>query len=178
MTECSFGECALAKDEPADIQAAPSTGLSTTEAAAVAVFSVLTAAIIAGIGLSKRQQILLKKKSNNINVEGGRLEFKEIKYRLPVRKTWRQSLLEKVGLKSTTKVAEEAIKPNGHKVVLDGISGCAQRGRVLAVMGPSGSGKSTLLDILANKEKEGIVEGEITFNGTPISPKKFKKICG
>ena len=33
--------------------------------------------------------------------------------------------------------------------LLNGLNGCAEPGRVMAIMGPSGSGKSTLLDALA-----------------------------
>ena len=33
--------------------------------------------------------------------------------------------------------------------LLNGLTGCAEPGRIMAIMGPSGSGKSTLLDALA-----------------------------
>jgi len=38
---------------------------------------------------------------------------------------------------------------NGSKSILQGLTGYAKPGQLLAIMGPSGSGKSTLLDALA-----------------------------
>lgn len=35
------------------------------------------------------------------------------------------------------------------KRLLNGVNGCGEPNRILAIMGPSGSGKSTLLDALA-----------------------------
>lgn len=45
----------------------------------------------------------------------------------------------------------EATVTNGknRKLILHGLTGYAQPGRLLAIIGPSGSGKSTLLDALA-----------------------------
>ncbi|KAH7434945.1 hypothetical protein KP509_06G041600 [Ceratopteris richardii] len=51
-------------------------------------------------------------------------------------------------------------------VVLDGISGYAEPGQMMAVMGPSGSGKSTLLDALAGRlAKDAVMSGEVLLNG-------------
>ena len=48
--------------------------------------------------------------------------------------------------------------------ILSDVSAFARPGAVLAVMGSSGCGKSTLLDVLARR-KEGLISGEIEFNG-------------
>ncbi|KAK9071606.1 hypothetical protein SSX86_008035 [Deinandra increscens subsp. villosa] len=62
---------------------------------------------------------------------------------------------------------------HGHtKRLLHGISGFAEPGRIMAIMGPSGSGKSTLLDSLAERlSKNVVMTGEILLNG------KKKKLC-
>ncbi|KAJ7552491.1 hypothetical protein O6H91_06G057500 [Diphasiastrum complanatum] len=50
--------------------------------------------------------------------------------------------------------------------ILDGLTGYAEPGRLLAIMGPSGSGKSTLLDALAGRLAKNTVQtGDIWFNG-------------
>lgn len=41
---------------------------------------------------------------------------------------------------------------NGRKAILQGLTGFAKPGQLLAVMGPSGCGKSTLLDALAGNQ--------------------------
>ncbi|XP_060216057.1 ABC transporter G family member 15-like [Lycium barbarum] len=60
--------------------------------------------------------------------------------------------------------------PNfGHgptKKLLQGLSGYAEPGRIMAIMGPSGSGKSTLLDTLAGRLSTNVVmTGNILLNG-------------
>ncbi|KAJ7547414.1 hypothetical protein O6H91_08G084900 [Diphasiastrum complanatum] len=52
-----------------------------------------------------------------------------------------------------------------HKI-LDDLTGYAEPGRLLAIMGPSGSGKSTLLDAFAGRLANSTVQtGDIYFNG-------------
>ncbi|XP_061349745.1 ABC transporter G family member 1-like isoform X1 [Gastrolobium bilobum] len=55
---------------------------------------------------------------------------------------------------------------NGSKTILEGLTGYAKPGQLLAIMGPSGCGKSTLLDTLAGRLGSNIRQtGEILING-------------
>jgi len=58
------------------------------------------------------------------------------------------------------------------RIILNGITGLARPGRMLAIMGPSGSGKSSLLHALAGQTEEGTsglrLEGELVVNGEPV----------
>jgi ABC-type multidrug transport system ATPase subunit len=58
------------------------------------------------------------------------------------------------------------------KRILDGVSGGAKPGRLLAIMGPSGSGKTSLLNTLAMQvpaNKRLTLAGELTANGGACS---------
>ncbi|KAM2508109.1 hypothetical protein FF1_030285 [Malus domestica] len=59
---------------------------------------------------------------------------------------------------------------NGHtRRLLDGLSGFAEPGRIMAIMGPSGSGKSTLLDSLAGRLSQNVVmTGNVLVNGNKM----------
>jgi ABC-type multidrug transport system ATPase subunit/ABC-type multidrug transport system permease subunit len=64
----------------------------------------------------------------------------------------------------------------GSKVLLQGISGVAKPGRMLALMGASGAGKTTLLDVLGGRKNSGKMEGLISLNGFPKDPASFNRI--
>ncbi|KAI3518341.1 hypothetical protein L1887_06958 [Cichorium endivia] len=55
---------------------------------------------------------------------------------------------------------------NGRRSILQGVTGYARPGEILAIMGPSGSGKSTLLDALAGRlHSKTRQSGDILVNG-------------
>ena len=64
------------------------------------------------------------------------------------------------------------------KQILSGISGIAQPGQLMAIMGASGAGKSTFLDILARKSKRGVVEGNYYVNGEKIIDNEYRRVVG
>ncbi|KAG2616053.1 ABC transporter G family member 16-like [Panicum virgatum] len=64
------------------------------------------------------------------------------------------------------------------KTLLDGVSGEACAGELLAVMGASGSGKSTLLDALAGRIARESLRGSVTLNGEPLHGRRLRAISG
>lgn len=62
--------------------------------------------------------------------------------------------------------------------VLSNINGIVKPKECMAIMGGSGAGKTTLLDILAGKNKDGEISGDIYINGTKLLNHDFKKIVG
>ncbi|PXF46733.1 ABC transporter G family member 7 [Gracilariopsis chorda] len=64
-----------------------------------------------------------------------------------------------------------ASKSSKEKIILEGVSGVATPGRVLAILGPSGSGKTTLLNTLAGRlpaSSKIHLFGHVTRNGVPV----------
>ncbi|KAL4743141.1 hypothetical protein BDV11DRAFT_179064 [Aspergillus similis] len=64
------------------------------------------------------------------------------------------------------------------KEILSGIQGTAQPGQISAIMGASGAGKTTFLDLLARKNKRGIVQGDFYVNGEKLDDADFKSMIG
>jgi len=61
--------------------------------------------------------------------------------------------------------------------LLGGVTGYATPGTMTCLMGSSGAGKTTLLDVVAARKTSGSIEGEITVNGRPQTPRALAKIA-
>lgn len=64
------------------------------------------------------------------------------------------------------------------KQVLSGVHGAVSPGQVMAIMGASGAGKTTFLDILARKNKRGLVGGKILVNGHTVTDDEYREVIG
>ncbi|KAF3576038.1 hypothetical protein DY000_02032915 [Brassica cretica] len=69
----------------------------------------------------------------------------------------------------TYKVTCKAMTSSSEKSILNGISGSAYPGEILALMGPSGSGKTTLLNVLGGRINHQNMGGSVSYNDKPYS---------
>jgi ABC-type multidrug transport system ATPase subunit len=56
------------------------------------------------------------------------------------------------------------------KQILNGVSGFAKPGKMVALMGASGAGKTTLLNTLSQRQTVGVVTGDMLVDGKPLGP--------
>lgn len=56
----------------------------------------------------------------------------------------------------------------GERKLLNGVSGYAKPGQMIALVGASGAGKTTLLNTLSQRQKVGVVSGDMLVDGKPL----------
>ncbi|GKT48118.1 brefeldin A resistance protein [Colletotrichum spaethianum] len=66
---------------------------------------------------------------------------------------------------------------NGERQLLNKVCGYAKPGKMIALMGSSGAGKTTLLNTIAQRQKIGVVSGEMLVNGANLGP-EFQRGTG
>lgn len=64
------------------------------------------------------------------------------------------------------------------KQILSGVQGIAVPGQIMAIMGASGAGKTTFLDILARKNKRGVIQGNFYVNGERVLDNEYRSVIG
>ncbi|KAG9860710.1 putative ABC transporter, partial [Aureobasidium melanogenum] len=65
----------------------------------------------------------------------------------------------------------------GERKLLNKVNGYAKPGLMIALMGASGAGKTTLLNTLSQRQKTGVVQGEMFVDGRPLG-KEFQRNTG
>lgn len=65
----------------------------------------------------------------------------------------------------------------GEKKLLNHVNGYAKPGLMIALMGASGAGKTTLLNTLSQRQRMGVVSGEMFVDGRPLGP-EFQRNTG
>lgn len=65
----------------------------------------------------------------------------------------------------------------GERKLLNKVNGYAKPGLMVALMGASGAGKTTLLNTLSQRQKTGVVSGEMFVDGRPLG-KEFARNTG
>ena len=65
----------------------------------------------------------------------------------------------------------------GERKLLNGVSGYAKPGVMIALMGSSGAGKTTLLNTLAQRQTVGTISGEMLVDGRPLGT-EFRRGTG
>ncbi|KAI9190098.1 FAD-dependent urate hydroxylase [Blastocladiella emersonii ATCC 22665] len=93
------------------------------------------------------------------------LAFRDIRYRIPIPGKRGNGSGGNAGGAATAEI-------------LHGIHGVVRHGEIMAIMGGSGAGKSSCLDILARRNKSGVVSGHMLVNGRVLDRSEFKQMCG
>ncbi|KAF9501097.1 hypothetical protein BDN71DRAFT_1439338 [Pleurotus eryngii] len=156
LDNCTFGECVR--------QNVIDTNGNSTSVSAVHGGSQLSGGVIAGLavvggllflalsllalGFWKQRSAKLRG-PKNISVGGIAVEWDDVSYTISPTSQFMGKIFHR--------------SEHNDKVVLDSVSGRVLPGQMMAILGPSGAGKTTLVEILAGKNKSGVMSGAVSF---------------
>lgn len=100
---------------------------------------------------------------------------RKLNWTLPSMSKWFRPLFYHPDHEDEETPREKKSAPTSRNLLQD-ISGKANDGEIMAVMGPSGSGKSTLIDALAQRIARRSLQGSITLNGQEVDPELLRNI--
>ncbi|EIN10088.1 hypothetical protein PUNSTDRAFT_102090 [Punctularia strigosozonata HHB-11173 SS5] len=154
--KCEGGECVHFSQVPGYVrpEKPDNTKMLALSAAGVGVLVILVCAILWYVGRARTGDLskirLPEDETARLMTEhtAASLQFQDVSYTLP-----------------------------GRSIISD-ITGQVKPGQLLAIMGASGAGKSTFLDILARKNKRGLVGGSVKVNGREVGDAEYRKVVG
>ena len=88
-----------------------------------------------------------------------------------------QGLSKSESIFTWTNVEYSVPYQGGQRKLLNKVSGYAKPGVMIALVGASGAGKSTLLNTLSQRQKMGVVSGNMLVDGRPLGP-EFQRGTG
>ena len=104
----------------------------------------------------------------------GNLQFVDISYKVKVETSGGSNVKRMIcGCISSDDLSMPTIE---ERTILNGVTGMACPGEILAVLGPSGSGKSTLLNALAGRLNTSALTGSILANDKKLTKATLKRI--
>ncbi|KAL6007784.1 ABC transporter G member 25 [Asimina triloba] len=107
-------------------------------------------------------------KCEDITLRTNALRFTDICYRIKLQDKSISSS-SSTGIKRMLGGRKPVQTTPEERTILNGITGMASPGEILAILGPSGSGKSTLLNVLAGRIHHSCYTGSVRANGRPLT---------
>lgn len=165
LNGCSFGECVAQSvvDSGGNLthtSSSSQTGksLSGGVIAGLAVVGALVSAALLLLALGFRTQRAARRNGLG-DVRGARVSvhWSNLSYIIP------GASRQNAWIGKARNIRDGSTAVNDDQVILDSVTGRVQPGQMMAILGPSGAGKTSLVEILAGKNKFGIVTGTVDF---------------